>query len=248
MRCEIFEFFSHLISHFSDKFIMFKQNFFYGIGGIIIGLIIGFTVANSINRNAVNQTAQTVQNPQIPNQTSVDVKPQQQGAMIPQIAEILDKAEKEPNNFDAQIKAADMHAQIQRFDKAAEYYEKASNAKPEDYDTIVKTANAYFDAKNYETAEKWYLAAIQKNPDDINVRTDLGITFIERQTPDLDRAVKEFQTSLEKNPKHEPTLYNLGIAYFKKGNTEELQKVVQKLDEINPNSELVKRLKQSFNK
>ncbi|HMS42306.1 MAG TPA: tetratricopeptide repeat protein, partial [Pyrinomonadaceae bacterium] len=220
-----------------------KNSILFGIGGLVIGLITGFTVANSINRNAVNQTAQTVANPQIPNQSTADIKPQQQGAMIPQIAEILDKAEKEPNNFDAQIKAAEMHAQIQRFDKAAEYYERASKAKPDDYDTIVKTANAYFDAKNYETAEKWYLTAIQKNPDDINVRTDLGITFIERQTPDLDRAVKEFQTSLEKNPKHEPTLYNLGIAYFKKGNTEELQKVVQKLDEINPNSELVKRLK-----
>lgn len=222
-----------------------KNSILYGIGGLIVGLIIGFTVANSINRNAVNQTAQTVSNPQVPNQSTADIKPQQQGAINPQIAETLDKAEKEPNNFDAQIKAAEMHAQIQRFDKAAEYYERAVKAKPDDYDTIVKTANAYFDAKNYETAEKWYLAAIQKNPDDINVRTDLGITFIERQTPDLDRAVKEFQTSLEKNPKHEPTLYNLGIAYFKKGNSEELQKVVQKLEEINPNSELAKKLKQA---
>jgi tetratricopeptide (TPR) repeat protein len=220
------------------------KHILFGIGGLVIGLIIGFTVANSINRNAVNQAAQIVQNPQFPQQTTADVKPQQQGVMMPQIAEILDKAEKEPNNFDAQIKAAEMHAQIQRFDKAAEYYERASKAKPDDYETIVNTANAFFDAKNYETAEKWYLAAIQKNPNDINVRTDLGITFIERQNPDLDRAVKEFQTSLEKNPKHEPTLYNLGIAYFKKGKTEELQKIVQKLEEINPNSELAKRLKQ----
>ena len=225
-----------------------KNSFLFGIGGLIIGLIIGFVVANSINRNAINQqtTAQTVPNPQIPNQTTADIKPQQpQGAMLPQINEILEKAEKEPNNFEAQIKAAEMHAQIQRFDKAAEYYEKASKIKPTDYDIIVKTANAYFDAKNYESAEKWYLQALQQKPDDINVRTDLGITFIERQNPDYDRAIKEFQTSLEKNPKHEPTLYNLGIAYFKKGNTEEFQKVLQKLEEINPNSELAKKLKQN---
>ncbi len=227
---------------------MQKNTIFGIVGGLVVGLIIGFTVANGINRNSANQTAQIGQTPQFPTQTSVDVKPQQPSAMMPQIAETLDKAEKEPNNFEVQIKAAEMHAQIQKFDKAAEYYERASKAKPDDYATIVKTANAYFDAKNYETAEKWYLTAIQKNPDDINVRTDLGITFIERQNPDLDRAVKEFQTSLEKNPKHEPTLYNLGIVYFKKGNTEELQKVVQKLDEINPNGELVKRLKQNIGK
>lgn len=227
---------------------MQKNTLIGGIGGLVIGLIIGFVVANSINRDAINQptTAQTVSNPQIPNQTTADIKPQQpQGGKLPQINEILEKAEKEPNNFDAQIKAAELHAQIQRFDKAAEYYEKASKIKPADYDIIVKTANAYFDAKMYEAAEKWYSQALQKNADDINVRTDLGITFIERATPDYDRAIKEFQTSLEKNPKHEPTLYNLGIAYFKKGNTEEFQKVLQKLEEINPNSELTKKLRQA---
>ncbi|CAN5586332.1 hypothetical protein BH10ACI1_BH10ACI1_09170 [soil metagenome] len=218
------------------------------IGGLIIGLVIGFIIANRINRNALNQPtmAQTVQNPQIPNQSTADIKERQpQSAMMPQITQILEKAEKEPQDFDAQIKAAEIHSQIQRFDKAAEYYEKASKIKPEDYDTIVKTGNAYFDAKNYEAAEKWYLQALQKKPDDINVRTDLGITFIERQNPDYDRAIKELQTSLEKNPNHEPTLYNLGIAYFKKGNSEEFQKILQKLDEINPNSELSKRLRQA---
>ena len=216
--------------------------------GLIIGLIIGFAVANSINRSAINQqtSAQIAPTAQIPNQSTADIKERQpQGAMMPQISEILEKADKEPNNFEAQTKAAELHAQIQKFDKAAEYYEKASKIKPDDYDTIVKTANAYFDAKNYETAEKWYLQALQKNADDINVRTDLGITFIERQNPDYDRAIKEFQVSLEKNPKHEPTLYNLGIVYFKKGNSEEFQKILQKLTEINPNSELAARLKQT---
>lgn len=223
-----------------------NKNILYGIGGLVIGLIIGFVIANSINRNQINQptTAQTVS--QIPNQTTADIKPQQpQNSMLPQITEILEKAEKEPDNFEAQIKAAELHAKIQRFDKAAEYYEKASKIKPSDYDTIVKTGNAYFDAKIYETAEKWYLQALQKNADDFNVRTDLGITFVERANPDYDRAIKEFQTSLEKNPKHEPTLYNLGVAYFKKGNAEELRKVVKKLEEVDPNSELAQRLKQN---
>ena len=68
-----------------------------------------------------------------------------------------------------------------------------------------------------------------KKSDDVNVRTDFGITFVERENPDLDRAVKEFQTSLQTNPKHEPALYNLGVAYYKKGNTAETEKILAQL-------------------
>ena len=38
--------------------------------------------------------------------------------------------------------------------------------------------------------------ALEKKSDDIDVRTDLGITFVERKNPDFDRAIKEFQASL----------------------------------------------------
>jgi tetratricopeptide (TPR) repeat protein len=76
------------------------------------------------------------------------------------------------------------------------------------------------------------------------VRTDLGITFVERENPDLDRAVKEFQTSLETNPRHESTLYNLAVAYLKKGKFEETQQVLRQLEDVNPQGQLVKRLKQ----
>jgi tetratricopeptide (TPR) repeat protein len=72
----------------------------------------------------------------------------------------------------------------------------------------------------------------------------LGITFVERENPDLDRAIEEFQTSLQMNPKHEPTLYNLGAAYFKKGNKDEANKILTQLETINPQSQLVGRLQQ----
>jgi tetratricopeptide (TPR) repeat protein len=78
----------------------------------------------------------------------------------------------------------------------------------------------------------------------VNVRTDLGTTFVERKNPDFDRAVKEFQISLQKNPRHEPTLYNLGVAYFKKGDSAEAQKTLRLFESINPQSELMTRLRQ----
>jgi tetratricopeptide (TPR) repeat protein len=88
------------------------------------------------------------------------------------------------------------------------------------------------------------LKALEKKPSDINVRTDLGITFVEGEKPDLDRAIKEFQTALQTNPTYEPTLYNLGIAYFKKNDLEQARKVLSQLETSNPQSRLVGRLRQ----
>ncbi|MCA1639840.1 MAG: tetratricopeptide repeat protein [Acidobacteria bacterium] len=125
-----------------------------------------------------------------------------------------------------------------------EFYQKANQIKPDDYQTIVKIGNTYFDSGQFEQAEKWYLEALEKKSADVNVRTDLGITFVEREMPDLDRAIKEFQTSLQTNPKHEPTLYNLGVAYYKKGNIEKSKETLNQLEIVNEQSELGKRLRQ----
>jgi tetratricopeptide (TPR) repeat protein len=227
-----------------------QKNISFGVIGLIIGLAIGFFAANSINRKEISQQDTTINQTNAPflNQQTqaVSVKPQEQGGggMLPEVSDTLDAAKNEPNNFEAQIKAGDMYAKIQKFDTAAEFYEKANQVKPDDYRTIVVIGNTYFDSKEFEKAEKWYEKALVKKPDDVNVRTDFGITFVERENPDLDRAVKEFQTSLQTNSKHEPTLYNLGIAYYKKGNMAEAEKILTQLESINPESQLAARLKQ----
>ena len=227
---------------------MQKNNLLFGIVGLIVGLAIGFFVANKINRDSpanvsANQPTAPIQNQQVQNALVKD-QPATSGGMMPDIAATIDKANNQPSDFDAQIKAGDLYLQIKGFDKAVAFYERAQSIKPDDYDLLVKLGNAYFDAGQFEKAANWYEKALAKKSDDVNVRTDLGITFVERANPDYDRAVKEFQTSLKTNPKHEPTLYNLGAAYFKKGNAEEANRVLMELEQINPQSSLVGRLRQ----
>ncbi len=230
-----------------------KNSITFGIGGLIVGLFLGFFAANRINKDAPttvisqqNQAVMPNSNPQVQNIVVKDQPENHGGKALPAVSDAIDKAKNEPNNADAQIRAGDLYLKIKGFDKAIAYYEAANRLSPEDYDLIVKIGNAYFDAGQFEKAEKWYERALAKKPADVNVRTDLGITFVERVAPDFDRAVKEFQTSLQTDPKHEPTLYNLGIAYSKKGNKEEAGKILTQLEAINPNSDLVARLRQAI--
>lgn len=226
-----------------------QKNILFGIVGLIIGLSVGFFAANKINRSAVSQ--QNTSQPQIDSTSlnrqvqSSDIKEQTpSGKPLPEVSEKIDKARNEPGNFDAQMQAGNLYIKIQALDKAGEFFQRAEQLNPSDYEKIVLLGNAFFDVGNFEKAENWYQLALAKKPDDVNVRTDLGITFVERKNPDLERAVKEFQTSLQTNARHEPTLYNLGIAYFKKGDSEKARETLKQLEAVNEQSSLAKRLRQ----
>ena len=159
---------------------------------------------------------------------------------------MLEKAQNEPQNFAAQMMTGDMYAKIGKFDKALEYYERGVAIRPEDFQANIVTANAYFDSRNFEKAADFYTKALLINPKDVNARTDLGTTFVERPNPDYERAIKEFRSALEIDPKHAPTLYYLAIANFRKGDKTAAEKILAELEKTNPTSELVGRLKQNL--
>lgn len=224
---------------------MNKENIMFGVIGLLIGSIIGFMFANSLNRSAIetSTTASTSvpsanSNPALPpDHPPLGASNGQTGAeAIQQVTAAIEKAKAEPQSFDAQMTAADLYYQIQRFEEAAKFYEAASKLKPNDAEPFVKAGNAYFDAENYLEAEKWYTEALAKTPKDITARTDLGLTFYLREPRDIDRAIKEYKLSLAINPKHEVTLQNLVIAYREKGDTANLQKAVEDLRAVNPNN------------
>ncbi|HEY8561529.1 MAG TPA: tetratricopeptide repeat protein [Pyrinomonadaceae bacterium] len=222
-----------------------------GAGCLVVGFFAGFFVSNNLNRGAALQTSSGAQNPANPpflnQQTQVaSVKESTSGAMMPDVAQTLDQAKNQPESFEAQMRAGEMYQKIQNFEKAGVYFDAAAILKPTDRAQQVRLGNAFFDIRQFEKAETFYDQALEKKPDDIAVRTDLGITFLERQNPDYDRAIKEFQESLKLNPKHEPTLYNISAAYYRKGDQENAQKYLAELEQANPKSPLIERLKQTI--
>lgn len=233
------------------------KNILFGIVGLVIGLVLGFVGANHLNEPSIQANANPAVNAPFNNQQihSADIKEQMpngnggngRGGMIADVQKVIDKAKAEPENAEAQIEAGDMYSQIGRFTESIEFYQKAQTANPKDFNANVKLGNSYFDARQFEKAAEFYEKALAINPSDVGVRTDLGITFVERASPDYDRAIKEFETSLKSDPKHEPTLFNLSVANFKKGDQAKAQEYLNQLETSNPSSELVAKLKQAIN-
>ena len=156
---------------------MTRDNLLFVIIGILIGFIIGFMLANSIltrdaaMRAAPLSAAQQGQNlppnhPPVNDGGDQSADPQQ---MFTQVQAAMKQAREHPDDFDAQLTAAKLEYQVQRFDQAIEYLLAANKIKPNDFNVLGMLGVANMDASHFDAAEKWYRAALIKKPEDIPV-------------------------------------------------------------------------------
>ncbi len=80
---------------------------------------------------------------------------------------------------------------------------------PDNIALLAQVGNIYYDTQQYQEAIRYYDRALRIDPKNCNVRTDMATAFF--YLGDSDRAISELQTSLKYEPKHGPTLYNLGM-------------------------------------
>ncbi len=175
---------------------MSRENLLFAIIGILLGFIVGFMFASSMaQKTAMQQTAASSQtlpadHPPVGGQNAPD--PQK---MREEVAASLEKARNEPKNFDAQIKAAALYYQIQRYDQAIEFLLKANQIQPTDYQTVATLGMVNLDAGHYDQAEKWYRAAMKMKSGDTMVLAGLAAVTLEMGDA---KAAEEAIAQLEK--------------------------------------------------
>ena len=151
---------------------MTRENLLFAIIGILLGFIVGFLLANSINQrdfaarlgSATGQQSQNLPPNHPPVGGDQGTDPQQ---VFSQVQAAMKQAHEQPNNFEAQLTAAKLEYQIQRFDQAVEYLLAANKLKPTDFDVLAMLGVANLDGGHFDAAEKWYRAALQRKPDDM---------------------------------------------------------------------------------
>jgi len=161
---------------------MSRENLLFAIIGLLLGFIVGFMFASSMSQKQAMQQQAAVGSQSLPSDhppVGAQNAPNPQ-AMQAEVTASLEKARNEPKNFEAQIKAAQLYYQIQRFDQAIEYLLKANQLRPTDYQTVVTLGLVNLDAGHYDTAEKWYRAALKMKSDDVIVLAGLAATTLEK--------------------------------------------------------------------
>ena len=174
---------------------MSRENLLFAIIGILLGFIVGFMFASSMNqRMAMPQMASTQQmpadHPPVGGQDAANPQAMQQ-----EVTASLEKARNEPRNFEAQIKAAELYYRIQKYDQAIEYLMKANQIKPTDYEAVRLLGVVNLDAGHFDTAVKWYRTALEMKSDDVMVLS--GLAFASLQQGDA-KAAEDAIAKLEK--------------------------------------------------
>jgi tetratricopeptide (TPR) repeat protein len=162
---------------------MSRENILFAIIGLLLGFIVGFMFASSMAQKNAMQPATAgalpADHPPVGGQAQGQNAPNPQ-AMQAQVQATIEKARNEPQNFDAQIQAADLYYQIQRYDQALEYLLKANTLKPTDYKAVVLLGMVNLDAQHFDQAEKWYRAAMKMKSDDVMVLAGLAATTLQK--------------------------------------------------------------------
>ena len=115
----------------------------------------------------------------------------------------MKQAREHPEDFDAQVAAAKLEYQIQRFDQAIEYLLVANKLKPNDFNVLGMLGVANMDAGHFDAAEKWYRAALIKQPNDIPVLDGLCAVLLSKGD------AKAAEVEINKLAKIDPTNQDL---------------------------------------
>lgn len=183
---------------------MTRENLLFAIIGVLLGFIVGFMFASTMSQRLPTAPAMAgsqnlpADHPQIQSGDAQD--PQQ---VFADVQAAIGKARAEPNNFDAQMKAAELYYKIQRYDQAIEFLLKANQLKPDSFEAAVALGQVNLDAEHYDQAEKWYKAALLQKPDDVRILASIAYTHL--QKGDADEAEK----AIAKLEKSDPTNQDL---------------------------------------
>jgi Flp pilus assembly protein TadD len=178
----------------------------FAIIGLLLGFIIGFMVHSVLSqresapRGPMQQTQGMPPNhPPVSGDQTGDTGQQ----MLASVQTAMKQARENPNDFEAQLTAAKLEYQIQRFDQAIEYLLAANKIKPTDFDTLGMLGVANMDGGHFDAAEKWYRAALLKKPDDMPVLDGLCAVLLSKGD------AKAAEEAINKLAKVDPTNQDL---------------------------------------
>jgi cytochrome c-type biogenesis protein CcmH/NrfG len=175
---------------------MTRDNLLFAIIGLLLGFIVGFMMASTMSQRSSTPASATApsgklpaDHPPVPGDDSQN--PQEAFA---QVQTAIKKARDEPKNAEAQVTAAKLEYQIQRYDQAVEFLLKANQIQPDNYEVVVMLGEANMDAGHLDVAEKWYKAAATKKPDDVTVLSSLAFIALQRgNAADAEKAIAKLE-------------------------------------------------------
>ena len=169
---------------------MNRENVLFSVVGLLLGYVIAFHLVVYVNQS---QPAPAGSGAQSGEGLSAGNPAVEGGAdrqrLLAEAEKAAEAARKAPDDFEAQLRAAEAYSGARSFEDAIDFMTRANKLRPDDYDTVVRLGNVYSSAGRFEDAARWYTAALAKRPADCDARSELALTFYMRKPSQPEKAV-----------------------------------------------------------
>jgi tetratricopeptide (TPR) repeat protein len=213
---------------------------------VILSFFGGFYLANSLNRNELD--ALRADNERMKKTAADPSTPTDETLSVEEIRRKIAEADQIPGDLSYQrnlglalYRYGAMKQDASLIADAARLLQRVFDGNPKDYDVLVALGNSYYDIAffnkdwpAFDKARRYYAQALAQKSDDADVRTDLALSYYLVQPPELEKTAAELSKALEANPKHERALQFMTRTLIRQNKTEEAEKYLSRLREINP--------------
>jgi tetratricopeptide (TPR) repeat protein len=229
---------------------MGKNAILLTIAGVALGFILGFLIANSVNRTEINGLRAQLDAARSAVRSSSENE-DRETLSADEIKLKIDEADQNPNNADYQ---KNLGLALYRYgafkndpdviSQSIRLLERASNLTPNDKDVTIGLGNAWFDigyikkdSNAFEKSREFYSRMLAGDANNADVRTDLGMTYFLQEPPDDTKATAEFKRALAADPKNEKALEFVVQSLSRQGNYAEAAKYLDTLRQSHPQNE-----------
>lgn len=222
---------------------------------VVLSFIGGFFLANALNRSEISALQAEISKYK-GSQQAVSEAGNENVLTDEEVSQKIQEADSKPENIDYQkdlalglYRYATMKQEVKWLPDVARLMTRVYEKNPKDFNTAAVLGSIYFDIgtsksdnESLKKARDFYQKALEIKPKEIEVQTDLGATYLLSTPSEPEKAIAEFQKSLQINPKHEKALQNMIQAKIAIGKISEAEGFLQKLKEINSNNEAISEL------
>ncbi len=224
--------------------------------GVVAGFVAGFVFANKLNGSEMYAPkSQATQ--QMPANSPPAGAPANDTLTEEELRSKIAEADRNADNFAFQkslgvslYRYAAMKQSVSLLNESIRILTRASTLDAKDFDVLVALGNAHFDIgffkkdlTSFQTARTTYAKALAIKPTDADVSTDVGISYFVQEPPDYEKAAAELQKVIAANPKQDRAMQFLVQAYAKQGKTDDAEKMLAKIIEINPTNPAIADLR-----
>ncbi len=246
-----------------------NKNILLCVIGLALGFGAGFFLANKVTGGMI--AAPVASAPRAASDSAPPLDPDQAGAPLPpghpdvnsasagnnsnpngvaatnaEAQAAMEAADRAPRDFDLQMNAATIFYKLKAFDKATLYLQRAVELKPKDADALLAMGNTKYDMGDFITAASFYERVLAVQPQNTIAQTDLGNTYLQREPPDIKRAIEEYRKTLKINPRDEMALQNIAAAALRLGDKSIAREAIEQLAQVNPNNRYLEGLRSNL--